>query len=827
MDFKKTSLLIVLLSYFVSPAQVMNVRKWRLSERDSLNKGMELFDEKFFVQALPIFENLLKQHPNEEFLKYTYAKCALYRTDKQPEAYKYFSEVYEKNKKTPDIQYDMALACHYNYKFDEALEYANQQLKRSSGEAKKNAETLIRYINNAKYFFSKPTPARILNLGENINSADDEYVPAITADESKLIFTYAGAKSLGGKQADGNYLEDIYMSVNENGEFKTATPLDSLNSIGPDAAVSLSGDGQTLFLYRDEGDSHGDLYQSVLIGSNYSKPTKLRGEVNSYSWDGHCSLSPDGQTLYFSSERAGGYGGRDIYKATLQADSTWGMVVNLGDSVNTAEDEDAPFIHADGTTLFYSSKGKSSMGGYDVFRAVMRPDDSSFKHVENLGYPINSPFDDIYFVLAANGKNGYYSSGKKDGYGLKDIYRVETSFAEFKPLVCLVKGKVKMDGVPVAAAMKVEISSKNNKLYKKFRSNASSGEYMVTLPPGVNYAITYSYEGKEETFNVDAVDLTAYSEKVHDVNFVSPVVAAVTKTANALAAKTASQTTKEINTLAAVTPKAETPVKTEPVKAESVKPVVAKAEPTKTEEPPKEIAKNEPLKQEPAKMEEPKTEPVKTEPVKEAVATEEPAKEIARNEPAKQEPVIEKAKPVETKPAVEETVTALGSTKLAIAEPKSMQGRNASANSAVDFTARPVTSTPLPAEYANATYNLPNKENFKPVNGPQVKSMRFAEKYNTASAPDVEFLVQVAAIKNDKNVILPNQNVLGKVEKLDLNDGYIRIVVGGAFKTVGEALAHNKKVVNAGQKEGFIIVIYKGQRVTYDELEKAGVLKKK
>lgn len=800
MDFRKAGLVFLLFSYFVSTAQVMNVRKWRLTERDSLNKGMELFDEKLFLPALPIFDNLLKNHPNEEFLQYTYAKCALYRVDKHADAYKYLSDVYDKNKKTPDIQYDMALACHYNYKFDEALDYANQHLKRVNAEGKKNAETLLRYIQNAKYYFAKPTPARILNLGENINSADDEYVPAIAADESKLIFTYAGAKSLGGRQAEGNYGEDIYMALNENGEFKAAQALDSLNTSGPDAAVSLSGDGQALFLYRDVGDSHGDLYLSVLVGGNFSKPAKLRGEVNSYSWDGHCSLSPDGRTLYFSSERTGGYGGRDIYKATLQADSTWGMVVNLGDSINTAEDEDAPFIHADGITLFYSSKGKTSMGGYDVFRAVMRPDDSTFKQVENLGYPINSPSDDIYFVLAANGKNGYYSSGKKDGFGLKDIYKVEASFGEFKPQVYLVKGKVKSDGNPVEAQVKVEMSSKNNRLYKTFRSNAQTGDYLVTLPPGVNYAITYAYQGKEQTVNVDAVDLNGYSEKTQDINFTTPVVAVATKTTVESAVKSASSTAVAITTPT---------VKTEP---EST-PVVAVTTPATTT----------PVKEVVAAVVTPEPEPVKQEPAKEPVKEPEPV--VAAKDPFAKKEEVPVEKPAE--PVVSETKTALGSTKLAIAEPKSMRGRSTGTNSAVDFTARPVTSTPLPPELANETFNLPAKESFKPVNGPQIKSMRFAEKYNKASAPDVEFLVQVAAIKNDKNVILPNQGILGKIEKLDLNDGYIRIVVGGSFKTIGEALAHNKRVVGAGQKEGFIIVIYKGQRVTYEELEKAGVLKKK
>ena len=430
-----------------------------------------------------------------------------------------------------DIQYDMALACHYTYKFDEADKYITLYTsKRHTPEAKTNADALKRNIYYAKQYYAKPTAAKISNLGSNINSADDEYVPAILADESALIYTYSGVKSIGGRQnaylqkdPAGSYMEDIYMSYRENDEFKPSFSLDSLNTNAPDAAISLSNDGKILFIYQDIGDSHGDIYESELVGDHYTKAKKLKGEINSYSWDGHCSLSPDGQTLFFSSERSGGYGGRDIYRASMSADSTWGHIVNLGDSVNTAYDDDAPFISGDGVTLFFSSKGRTSMGGYDIFRAIMNAKDSTFKRSENLGYPINSPSDDIYFVLAANGNNAYYSSGKKDGMGMKDIYKVETNFTGEKPSLYLVKGKVK-DGTSGAEAnIKVEISSKNNKLYKTLTSNSSTGAYLVTLPAGANYHLTYTYKDRpEQHLNIDAVDLAGYAEKIRDVNFEIP-----------------------------------------------------------------------------------------------------------------------------------------------------------------------------------------------------------------------------------------------------------------------------------------------------------------
>jgi Tol biopolymer transport system component len=190
--------------------------------------------------------------------------------------------------------------------------------------------------------------------------------------------------------------------------------------MGNDLAVSLSHDGQILFTYQDSPEGNGDLLISYLKDSVYSQPKKLTGEINTYAWEGSCSLSPDGKILYFSSNREGGYGGKDIYRAKLLSDSTWGNIINLGDSINTPYDEDAPFIHADGRTLFYSSNGLKSSGGYDIFRSLME-NDSTFKKTENLGYPINSPVDDIYFSLTANGNKAYYSAQKKGGEGLTDL----------------------------------------------------------------------------------------------------------------------------------------------------------------------------------------------------------------------------------------------------------------------------------------------------------------------------------------------------------------------------------------------------------------------
>lgn len=510
-------------------SQSTNTKKWRKTENDSMQSALMMIDDGNYLLALPFYENLYNQHPKEEFLKYCYGRCALTRSDKHEIALKLLSEVYEKNKKVENIEYDLARANHLNYKFDEALALIEKCLvnKKVSPEIKKKATQLKQYCINGKDLYAKPTGAKIENAGSVINSPYEEYVPVISADESIMLFTYRGIESTGGLQNEflqpdryGKYYEDIFQSVRIDGEWKKPMPVKNTNTNSHDGAIAISPDGFYLFVYRDNGDDHGDIYMSNSLSGEWTMPQKLNGQVNSYSWEGSCSMTADGKQLYFSSERGGGFGGKDIYRATLQPDSTWGNVVNLGDSINTPLDDDAPFIHPDGVTLFYSSQGKNSMGGYDIFQSKLNWKDSTFSKPVNLGYPINTTDDDIYYVLSANGDRGYYASGKAGGQGLKDIYSVYPGYVGKKPSIYLIKGKITENGNPVGSTIIVEILDQNNKKFGQFVSNASTGNYLVSLPAGGNFKLTYKYKSYEyKTLEINTNSLDGYEEKIFDVNF--------------------------------------------------------------------------------------------------------------------------------------------------------------------------------------------------------------------------------------------------------------------------------------------------------------------
>lgn len=772
---------ILLFCLFTSAvfSQITNTRKWRFTERDSLDNALLLYEEANYKIALPMLEQIYLNHPKEEFIKYLYGICCLYRPDKYDQSMMALSEVYAVNTNIDQIEYDLARAYHYNYKFDEALEMVNKHLgyKRIRAEEKAKGELLKKYILNAKYYNAIPTKAKVSVVTVGINSAEDEYLPVISADESVMIFNYTGSKSKGGKQniyslpdPNGFYNPDIYMAQKQNNKFENATPLENINTNAADVVVSVSQDAQTLFTYRDVTDGHGDIYVSYLSANDYSQPVKLKGKVNTYSWEGHCSLSPDGRTLYFSSERSGGFGGKDIYKAKLMPDSTWGSIVNLGDSVNSAFDEDAPFIHADGTTLFFSSKNLKSTGGYDIFRSSMDVVDSIFKKAVNLGYPINTPDDDIYFVLAANGSNAYYSSGRKGGPGLRDIYTVETGFEMSKAPVFLVKGNITKSNEVVDADIKVE-NTVTNAVVKRTRSN--KGKYVVSLPANGQFKITYGGNKlPEQVIRLSTVGIIGYVEKNQniDLNFKPDTSAAILAKATPTVSSIKSNTASTSSTLAIVKNTAN-----------------VTATPTPT------VAV------------------IKTNTA--AITTSTPASVKANT--INTTPTLSVAK---TNSVSGNTATA---TSVKVNSPTVVPGNTVTSSIAVVSPTAPSSQNGI-VRPANMTM-----ENFVPLTPAQEKIRLYTEKYPDISADSLDFRIQIAAFKNPKVYSFPHLKDCGKLENLLLEDGITRLTIGGSFKTLRAAYEHNKKVVIAGQNDAFVTVIYKRRRLALEELETMGIFKKK
>lgn len=528
-------ILLVFLSTFIMLSvfsqTTMKTRKWRKTEQDSLVKAQAIFEARNYLVALSYFEKILKNHPDETYLRYVVGICGLYRSDMHEKSLEYLTEAYSKSKKIKDINYDLARAQHYAGQFNEALANIDLYLKEKNlTEIQKKEALLIQeFCNNGLAIVAAPLSAKIQNVGNSINTANSEYSPEISSDESFMTYTYVGDESVGGKQNEmnqpdtlGSYNEDIYISRKENGKWAKGAGIgDNINTNLNDATAGLSNDGQKMFVYRDDGMDGGDIYMSTLQGKAWSIPEKLRGEVNTGAWEGAASLSSDEKTLFFSSERPGGVGGKDIYKATLLSDGSWGNVQNLGIEINTMFDEDAPFIHPDGKTLFYSTVGIRSMGYNDIFVTHLNLADSVWSKPENIGYPINTTDDDKDFVLSADGKHGYSSSAKLGGFGQEDIYSVEMPANYAKPIVETVKGIITLDDKPKEATVLVDIANKSRN-YGSFHSNSLTGKYLVNIIPGNNYKFTFKLKGYPDIEKeIDASNLKEFAENVMDIKFIT------------------------------------------------------------------------------------------------------------------------------------------------------------------------------------------------------------------------------------------------------------------------------------------------------------------
>lgn len=488
-------LLILFVSYGNGFSQnksiTLNTKAFTAEDKAELDKAEELFLDLNYLQALPTYQALLKKYPEEYYVMYRLGMCYLKKQDAYEKAVLYLKPVAKNRPNSADVKFYLGIAYHLTYQFDDAITMFNEYLQQKIIKSQRPiTERLIKNCENAKELVANPVDVTITNVGGSINTEAAEYVPVISSDEKIMVYTYAGKKSKGG-------FEDIFSTEKKkNGEWKAPKPLgDNINGFNHDACIALSPDGQILFVYRDTPDKKGEIHYSRLKGKEWGTPVPVLGGINTSHWEGSCSLSADGKTIYFTSDKPAGLGGRDIYKSTLLNDSIWGDAENLGPTINTPYNDDAPFFHPDGRTLVFSSEGHNSMGGYDIFHTQLKKD-GTWEAPTNIGFPINSPDRDTYYVLSADGKTGYFSSGRPGGYGLQDIYTVVPGLVGYKPAVAMLKGKVTLNNNPVEAD--IVVSYKNNmQTYSKLGSNSVTGDYLTTLPSNREYEIAYKLKNFE------------------------------------------------------------------------------------------------------------------------------------------------------------------------------------------------------------------------------------------------------------------------------------------------------------------------------------------
>ncbi len=466
--------------------------------------------DKQYSEALIKYNKANSFNPHNAELNAKIGNCYLYLSSID-KANKLFAKAFKLDDKL-DGDYLLSYGKSYQmlHDFDNAIkqyEIAKTKESKINPDLIIIADKRIKECIYSKELLKTPINLKIEKLNSTINSENEEYVPVINADETELFFTSRRSNTTGGSIAPGlnDYYEDIYTSTKKNGKWTQATNIGKpVNSEHHDATVGLSLDGQKLFLYRDNEQGIGNILITERNGETWTTPKELPYPINSKHQETSACYSPDGQTIYFVSDRPEGKGGKDIYKASKNKDGEWDKAQNLSFKVNTPEDEDAIFLHADGKTLYFSSKGHPTMGGYDIYKTVFN--EGEWSTPINMGYPLNSPDDDVCFVLAASGDHGYYTSIKSTGEGKRDIYEISFLDQLNKPKLTLIKGTVIDNSSGKKLSSKIEIYDNDaDTLFGTFESNSTTGDFMISLPSGKNYGISVKSKGSlfySENFNI-------------------------------------------------------------------------------------------------------------------------------------------------------------------------------------------------------------------------------------------------------------------------------------------------------------------------------------
>lgn len=517
---------------------------------DSIKKG-DAYCAKgphYFRFAISYYLSAEKFNPDNAMLNYKIGKCMIYSTQKMKAA-KYLEKAIALNPMiTADVHYFLARAYHLNMDWDKAKQEYNTYLQTLTPDKSgviAEVRRKIQECDNGKQLCQAPIRVFIDNLGSTINTKYPEYHPLISADESKIIYTVrtpVTKKKI--DPEDAETFEGIFVSNYKDGAWGTPQDLGAPIDVKlHDATAGLSPDGQTLYIYRTNG--NGDIYQTNLSNNGWSKPKRMNDMVNSVGKESSITVSADGKVFYYVSNRPGGYGMGDIYKSTIDANGNWTSPQNLGPTINTQYDELGVYLQPDGSALYFSSTGHNTMGGYDIFKSTYVSGQWSVP--ENLGYPINTPGDEVYFVMPADKKHAYYSSDQAGGEGDMDNYKI-TFLGPEKPVVfssspaslagtsniadvitsqavIVESNKALLRGVvvdsethkPLFATIQL-MDNKRNKLVATFTTDSTTGNYVVSLSSGINYGI--SVKANNYLFysaNIDLTDSSHYREIVKNV----------------------------------------------------------------------------------------------------------------------------------------------------------------------------------------------------------------------------------------------------------------------------------------------------------------------
>lgn len=507
MGRKVPVILLVFVSFFASGQDV----------NKKIYNADKYFKIRNYEAALPLYLEGLAAGINDPVVLYRTAICyeSAHEIDEQVKSIPYFEKAIKAgiDQLPPTIYYDLAKAYHKNEQIQKALEFYGKHKATLKNDSRAQAEVdkALQEATSALALMGSPRNVKILSLGTMINTEYTEYNPVVSADESVLAFT-ALRPNTGKTRSNEKFIEEINIAYNSSGVWAQPGKIDIVSNYNVGTA-GLSPDGQKMLIFIGGAENTGNLYSISKSGTDWSKPVTLGSRINSRSLETTASITPDGKTIYFASNRPGGYGGMDIYMAKRLESGEWDDPVNLGAEVNSKYDEDAPFIHPDQWTLFFTSDGHNTMGGRDIF--VTRLFNGEWTQPENMGYPINTTANDNYFTLTADGRKAYFSSDRKGGKGGQDIYMLDMPEEEANIPLTMVKGQI-LDGEtnqPLPTTIYMIDNESGKKLDFVYQPDPKTGNYLIILPPAKNYDMIIESEGfLPYTLNINVPGQTYFYE---------------------------------------------------------------------------------------------------------------------------------------------------------------------------------------------------------------------------------------------------------------------------------------------------------------------------
>jgi hypothetical protein len=495
---KNRSLLVLLFCCIVT------VSAGQISKREfkkTFFKGDKAFEYGDYFSALGLYQSIYKYDSLNTELNYKLGVCHYNLRKYRTSSVKFFERSSASD--FPETNYYLGKLYHARREYQKAIDCFTYYKYMMSGEehTRKEIDDLIAKCTTAKVMEANVDHTlEVQNLGDGVNTEYPEYAPLIPAEENMMIFTSRRKNNMWA-QTDplGDYFEDIYISEKKDKTWLPPVMMDStINTAVHDAGTGLSADAERLLIYRTSKDLRsGDIYESNYKDSKWSKPEMLGSIVNDPEFaETSACYSPDGNTIFFSSNRPGGYGGKDLYLVKKLPNGSWGAPFNLGPTINTEYNEDAPFVHPTGNILFFSSEGHENMGGYDIFKSTF-DEMGKFSTPQNMGCPVNTVDDDIFFVLNTDASMGYFSSEREGGYGSQDLYSVYFPVNNIPLNVYNIHVFDETGGALISNVEILATDMEKKSIYGMYKSNPNTGKVMIITAPEKSYRVAIQAAGYE------------------------------------------------------------------------------------------------------------------------------------------------------------------------------------------------------------------------------------------------------------------------------------------------------------------------------------------